>query len=44
MLRMTRLNQFDNLNRLTNLVWQVGGNVIAVRPRRQRWKGSTTGR
>src|SRR5438876_9475789 len=28
-LRMTRTNQFDNLNRLTNLVWMVGTNVVA---------------
>lgn len=28
-LRMTRTNQFDNLNRLTNLVWSVGGTVVA---------------
>jgi hypothetical protein len=28
-LRMTRSNQFDNLNRLTNLVWTVGGTVVA---------------
>jgi len=26
---MTRINQFDNLNRLTNLVWNVGGSNVA---------------
>ena len=26
---MTRSNQFDNLNRLTNLVWNVGGSNVA---------------
>jgi RHS repeat-associated protein len=28
-LRMTRSNQFDNLNRLTNLVWSAGGSNVA---------------
>jgi len=28
-LRMTRSNQFDNLNRLTNLVWTAGSTVVA---------------